>query len=258
MAPAERPMTWWTDDWLTDIGVRSCSFAARGFWFDVLNYLHKSGKHTFAMRSVDAAQVLGGDATGIERLADELLTKRVANGKCVPGHVRLVSRRLLADFRERKLWRDKKLRQRGGNVPPLSPECPATCPPNVRKTPSSNVPSVPSSSVPVPLKKRKTERPSRVSLETKQAVKLQDLDKERHALYDWILSHLPDLDADAKQAVIDGLSACEVKSSRAAEELGAMLRRGEKSENRSAYVTTTIREIAKSHPTLSTEQGGGA
>lgn len=36
MAPAEKPMMWWTDDWLTDRAVRSCSLAARGFWFDTL------------------------------------------------------------------------------------------------------------------------------------------------------------------------------------------------------------------------------
>lgn len=42
MAKSKTPgMYWFVDDWLSDEGVQACGYAAQGFWFELLNHMHK-------------------------------------------------------------------------------------------------------------------------------------------------------------------------------------------------------------------------
>lgn len=92
-------------DWLTDLAVRRCSYAARGLWADALCLMWLSPKigHLETDSRLELCRLFGGSFDEISPLIDELISKGVASSN---GPGSLISRRM-AKYNKISLLRSK-------------------------------------------------------------------------------------------------------------------------------------------------------
>jgi hypothetical protein len=102
-------------DWIKDPGVRACSLASRGLWFDLLCYMHQSPKYGYFLAGGqtptddEASRILGCTVHDYQTCLAELerfsVFSRTKNGV-------IFSRRMIRDEAQRKAWRDRQNRHR--------------------------------------------------------------------------------------------------------------------------------------------------
>jgi hypothetical protein len=123
----------WSRDWRGDLALRSCSFAARGLWLDMLTMMHESQHRGFLLiegmspSDDQLARLLGADAVEVSGLLAELRDANVLSFTGdndlpedvaalvplnMPMRVRL-SRKMVRD--EEQSAKGKKNGRRGGN-----------------------------------------------------------------------------------------------------------------------------------------------
>lgn len=118
----DRWSKFWWDDWSGDIGLKSCSLAARGLWIEMLSIMHKAeeqGYFTIAGKGV-APKLLAGLINSSEREVTRCLDELRANNvfSTSPEGV-IYSRRMVRDRLARESA--KEFGRQGGN-PSLKPK----------------------------------------------------------------------------------------------------------------------------------------
>lgn len=71
-------MRWYPQDWRSDTAIRSCSFAARGLWMDMLCLMHNAEPRGYlmlagrAMTTKELAKITNGRHSEVKKLLKEL------------------------------------------------------------------------------------------------------------------------------------------------------------------------------------------
>lgn len=107
------------DAWMSDMGLRSCSPAARGLWADLLCLMHQgtpyghlrlqAGGEFFVPDDAALARIAGAKPAQVRKWIAELEAKGVVN-RAENGTI--FSRKMVRDGRKREQWRERQSRKR--------------------------------------------------------------------------------------------------------------------------------------------------
>jgi hypothetical protein len=110
---------WYTGDWFKDVHARSITLAAKGFWRDVLDYMHAEDTYKLTKTWEQFGRICGCTPAEAEAATRELLDARVCDVRVyASGRACIVSRRRKREHDGRKSSRDRKKRSRA--VTPMS------------------------------------------------------------------------------------------------------------------------------------------
>jgi len=134
---AGKPYPWmqfWPTDWLKD--TRILSLGCRGFWIDLIAYMHPDGEWTGTLEHL--ARMVGGTAEEVRSYLEELrdtgtadVTCHEASRGCHGETWTLVSRRMKKEANERTAATKRKQRQRAKASKPRPAHVPPPRPANV-------------------------------------------------------------------------------------------------------------------------------
>ena len=119
---------WYTGDWFKDLHARSITLAAKGFWRDVLDYMHAEDTYKLSKTWAQFGRLCGCTPAEAEAATRELLDARVCDVRVyASGRACIVSRRRKREHDGRKSSRDRQKRSR--SVTPMSQPChrPSSC-----------------------------------------------------------------------------------------------------------------------------------
>lgn len=147
-------MKFYPQDWRADIGLRMCSFAARGLWADMIGLMHHSSRPGFLLvgnvspSPQQLAALLGSAEEEVAQLLKQLETANVFSitGQDLPEDIAalvpvdmpngvVLCRRMLRD--EAKAVKDKTNGKRGGNPQLVGPVKEGVNPPDKAQRPEA-------------------------------------------------------------------------------------------------------------------------
>lgn len=107
-------LQWDAGKWLNEANVRILSLAGRGFWFDILNYMHENGRTGRLEATIpQLARLVSCSEQEAHSCLNEIKTSKTADVNDCDGVVTVVNRRMLREHIEREQTRARVNKMRG-------------------------------------------------------------------------------------------------------------------------------------------------
>lgn len=107
-------LEWDAGKWLNEANVRILSLAGRGFWFDILNYMHQNGRTGRLEATIpQLARLVSCTEQEAHSCLNEIKTSKTADVNDCDGVVTIVNRRMLREHIIREQTKERVDRHRG-------------------------------------------------------------------------------------------------------------------------------------------------